>query len=69
MPLPITPESVEDFAMQYLGQIEKSDDAQANEVRYDWAWGAAMLLQQHRYRDHANRVFDQCYRVRKSMSA
>lgn len=69
MPQPITPESVEAFAMSYLAKCEKSDDAVANEARYDWAWGAAMLLQEHRHYEHADRVFDKCKSVRQSMNA
>lgn len=69
MPIPLTPESVEAFAMSYLAKCEKSDDAVANEARYDWAWGAAMLLQEHCHYEHADRIFARCNALRKQINS
>lgn len=69
MPLPITAESVEAFAMRYLAQAEKTDDLLTQELRHDWAYSAALLLNQHRYYDQAARIFDRCQSLKSAMNA
>lgn len=69
MSLPITPESLEAFGLRRLELAQVlADNIQAAEMHLDLAFAAAILLQEHRYYELANSLFDRCKEVRKQVS-
>ena len=69
MPIPLTPESVEAFALRHIEQAEKTEDLLSKETRHDWAHSAALLLLEHRYYEHADRIFARCNALRKQINS